>query len=46
MPYKSQAQSRFIHWKANQGVAWAKKFVSLPQQVKQHLTPTGKLRHA
>lgn len=28
MPYKSQAQSRYIHMKANEGEPWAKKFVS------------------
>lgn len=28
MPYESQAQSRFIHWKAGQGTPWAQKFVS------------------
>jgi hypothetical protein len=28
MPYESQAQSRFIHAKAGEGVPWAKKFVA------------------
>ena len=28
MPYKSEAQSRYIHMKANDGEGWAKKFVS------------------
>ena len=28
MPFQSQAQSRFIHWKAGEGVPWAQKFVS------------------
>jgi hypothetical protein len=28
MPYRSQAQSRYIHMKANEGTGWAKKFVS------------------
>lgn len=28
MPYRSEAQSRFIHAKAAQGVAWAQKFVA------------------
>ena len=46
MPYRSQAQSRYIHWKATQGEAWAKKFVAdahgqsvgaLPQHVKQKI---------
>jgi hypothetical protein len=27
MPYRSQAQARYIHMKANQGVPWAEKFV-------------------
>lgn len=28
MPYASQAQSRFIHAEAAQGIGWAKKFVA------------------
>ena len=28
MPYESQAQSRFVHAKANEGEPWAKKFVA------------------
>ena len=28
MPYESPRQSRFIHAKAGEGVAWAKKFVA------------------
>jgi hypothetical protein len=28
MPYKSLAQSRFIHAKASEGKDWAKKFIS------------------
>jgi len=28
VPYESQAQSRFVHAKAGEGVPWAKKFVS------------------
>lgn len=28
MPYKSKAQSAYIHMKANEGVGWAKKFVA------------------
>jgi len=27
MPYRSQAQSAFIHAKASEGVSWAEKFV-------------------
>jgi hypothetical protein len=28
MPYASQAQSRFVHAKANQGVPWAEQFAA------------------
>jgi len=44
MPYKSQAQARFVRWKAEQGTPWAKKFVGdaagqrlkrLPKRVKK-----------
>ena len=28
MPYRSEAQSRFIHAKAREGVGWAKQFVA------------------
>lgn len=28
MPFKSQAQSRYIHMKANEGEDWARKFVN------------------
>lgn len=28
MPYRSKAQSAYIHAKANEGVGWAKKFVA------------------
>lgn len=28
MPYRSQAQSAYIHAKASEGSAWAKKFVA------------------
>jgi len=34
MPYKSEAQSRFIHAKANEGMGWAKKFVRHSQHGK------------
>lgn len=27
MPYKSKAQSRFVHSEANKGKDWAKKFI-------------------
>ena len=48
MPYKSGAQSRYIHMKAGQGVGWAEKFVrdaqhgegsvrSLPKHVKHKI---------
>ena len=28
MPYRSEAQSAYIHMKASEGVPWAKKFVA------------------
>lgn len=28
MPYRSQAQSAYIHAKANEGIGWAKQFVA------------------
>lgn len=34
MPYKSEAQSRFIHAKAGEGTPWAKKFVADAQHGK------------
>lgn len=40
MPYRSQAQSGFIHAKAAEGVPWAKKFVA-----DSHGTKVPKVRH-
>ncbi len=42
MPFKSQAQSRFIHMKANQGTPWAKKFVSDSSHSKGSVTKLPK----
>ena len=53
MPYRSEAQSRFIHMKANQGMPWARKFVAdaqhgpgalkgLPEHVKRMHRAIGK----
>jgi hypothetical protein len=48
VPYKSEAQSRYIHMQANRGKGWAKRFVrdaqhgegsvkALPQRVKHRI---------
>lgn len=40
MPYRSQAQSAFIHAKAAEGVGWAKQFVA-----DSHGEKVPKVRH-
>lgn len=41
MPSKSTQQNRYVHWRAEQGDAWAKKWVS-----EQHGHPVPNVKYA
>lgn len=53
MPYKSKAQARYVHMKADEGEDWAEKFVNeskgeetkhLPDHVAAALKAAGKIK--